>query len=766
MFKAKSPLIIATALVLLLYGGCTASKTDRGYLIRHESAWEVNRTPWIGCPPDSNCNGNEPGSFFDCLKKDNSDGKGYKKFRRHCGVTPNCSAKNPCCKTLGCGMWVDPSEPMTAGSPARACGLTPFCSPMKPCGLTPYCGKPSAMSPNTLMLGNTGMMSGGFIPNPILPTPMPASTPTLAPSSVPSPTPSKVPTVAGPGGMRIGAVPNRLPPSNPISGSLISMGIVPGVSTLTTGGLVVANGVVTPAGVMTPNGVLLPNGTLQSQGVIRACVQHTNCTAVHPCGLTAGCGIIVPVTAVSNNAVMLASALSTPGIAGNVLPAYGTVPGYANGNVLSAYGTAPGYVNGNTMSAGGIPTDRMGTGMLVNPITGQPVSGLSMNGTTQLGYPPIGYTPTGYSPGYPRPVSATIAEEEEEEEEKEVTSPAPPQSKMPAPRFHPVPSKPAFQRSEGLPVKRTISGKVLTRESLNAAMEQAYLEGIADAMEDVQEEIDTQNRELAKAELQAKILRQARQVQAQLDTRQEAKRKLQEATSRQQEILQAQYRQTQLQQDQLQQVAQRQGSLQQTQLQQAQFQQAVGVPKNKVSLASTLGLSPPNKGPYVGHPSTMQPLVPQPPNAGENLLASTKTAGTGFRSMVSNTVSPLTEFLGIGQQKPQVPPQYCYPVQCPPTMGTLQIPRTQPIPIARMEAAPPVRVLSQRKAAPCPPCPPDERDPTAPVAKMSNIDSMDSDLTPPRPTTTAQRPKKVIEVDDDDSEPNMIQSANFVVRGS
>ena len=771
MFRAKSPLIIGSVLVLWLLGGCSAHKTDRGYLIRHESAWEVNRTPWIGCPPDSNCDGEQSG-FFDCLKKDNGDGRSGKKFRRHCGVTPDCSAKNPCCKTLGCGMWVDPGEPMVAGSPARACGLTPFCSPMKPCGLTPYCGKPGGgmgggmgmMSPNTLMLGNSAMVSGGFIPNTVvMPTPTPTiPQPTLAPSG--STSPSKVPTVAGPNGMRIGTTPNRFP-NGPIPGSaggtLISMGVVPGVSTITTGGLVAAAGVATPAGMMTPNGVQLPNGVLQSQGVIRACALHPNCTAARPCCQTTGCGMIVPIAMVSNNAVQLASALSAPGIAGNVLPAYGAVPG---------------YVNGNMMSAGGIPTDRTGTGMLVNPITGQPVAGLSMNGTTQLGYPPIGYAPTGYSPGYPRYAPATAAEEKEEKEEEEPNAVAPtPQSQMPAPRFHPVPSKPAFQRSEGLPTvpssKRTLSGtgKVLTKETLNAAMEQAYLEGIADAIEDVQEEIDAQNQELAKAEIQAKILRQAKQLQTQLDTRQEATQKLQELNlheerTRQQEIQQARYRQSQLQQAYLQQVALQQNSLtpptiQQAQFQQPQFQQLGGTASTGQGAAK--GFFSSAVGSFSGHSSlpTATPPIPQQ-RTDANPTVSAKASGANFMAKVSDTVSPLTEFFGVG--RPKIPH--------PQTVGMPNASRPQPVPVAQTVPASSVRSKPQKNVnAPSPlclPCPPLDVVPTGPVAQMPDLEpQVAPDHIPPRPTTAARKPKTIIDTDDD-SEPNMVQSANFVVHGS
>lgn len=409
-------------------------------------------------------------------------------------------------------MWIDPSDPNSfagMGQGVKACGMTPFCSPMKPCCLTPLCGRTSMtpMNAQTLMLGNNGMVYPSMPGQPMSPTPL--ETPQGSPP--PGQKEKKPPTVAGPNGM------------------LVSMGIVPGMSPITTGGVVAAAGVATPVGLMTPMGVQLPNGTLNNQVVIKACVLHPGCNAARPCGMSPGCGSVVPLAMVAAQPGMMpASALSAPGVAGGVMQA----------------GPLPGYVNGAVMHAGGMPAGRMGTGMLVNPITGMPVSGLSMTGGPQTGYPPIGYTPTGYNPRYPRydglGFGAAQSEEEDEEETVEtgeVQTPSVMKSQMPVPRFHPVPSKPAFQRSEGLPVapgtnrnvsSRSLSqfgeianssGKYFSEESINGALERAYLEGMSAAMDEVGEELDAQNQERSKAEMRAEVLNKAKNLQTKLDAR-------------------------------------------------------------------------------------------------------------------------------------------------------------------------------------------------------------------------------------------------------
>ena len=499
--------------MVVILVGCSHQKTQRGHLFRADWAFEYNRTPWIGCPPDAGYSEvNEKGSgihgLFSCLSKDkDGDAKNRKKFRYHCAQNAECSAQNPCCRTLGCGMWIDPDDPATfatLGGAATACGLLPFCTPQKPCCLTPNCGKPAAVNinPQTLMLANqnagipgrnvtqgtvpgnaaavqngigtirgmspTGMMPGGMGPTGMLSSGV------------------------GPTGMMSGRVVGAVP-----GGTLVSRGIVPGASAITSGGMVAAIGVATPAGVMTPTGIRLPNGMVSNALVLRACLLTPNCTAAHPCGLTPNCGGAVAVNMVADNAAVFASALQAQGVSGGV------------------------------MQAGGM-------GMLVNPITNQPVPGLTMGGYPQAGYPPIGYAPSGYAPGYPRFAAGMVDAgeiSEEEHREEEVVLPQETRSNMPVPRFHPIPSQPAFQRSEGMPAtQRTVpqptptamsSGHELSERELESALDQAYLEGVSAAMDEVERKLEAKRQAVARAKLEEKILLQAEYVQQQLDAREE-----------------------------------------------------------------------------------------------------------------------------------------------------------------------------------------------------------------------------------------------------
>ena len=151
-------------------------------------------------------------------------------------------------------------------------------------------------------------------------------------------------------------------------------------------------------------------------------------------------------------------------------------------------------------------------------------------------------------------------------------------------------------------------------------------------------------------------------------------------------------------------------------------------------------------------------IPPQPQRGDSNLLASTKAMGNNFKSMVSDTVSPLTGLLGIGQQKSHPPPQYRYPVLHP--HGVPQ----SPVQAVRAEAAVPVRVKTPQISAPCPPDTLSKVSPSAPAARLAEPEQL-QDLAPPKPMTVAKKPKRIIDVDDDeDSERGMIQSANFVTR--
>ena len=543
MSKLFPPKFIVSLSLLLsvILVGCTHQKTQRGHLFRGDWAVEYNRTPWIGCPPDSGCpddyqnvgQESKRGGLFSCLTKDGDD-RNLRGFRRHCAMNSGCTQKNPCCRTLGCGMWMEPDAtnstmPASLGGSTRACGLTPFCFPNSPCRVTPNCGKPANSSPNvnpqTLSIKNQQALAGfggvnglngsntiamnnagaGLVPggmaaingmtaNGMLANGMSANGMTVNGAATVrgmSPNGTMSNGVMSNGVMANGGVIGAAP-----SGTLVSRGIVPGASAITSGGMVAAIGVTTPAGTMMPTGVRLPNGIVSNNVVLRACVMTPNCTAAHPCGLTPNCGGAVAINMVSGNAVALASALQAQGVASGV------------------------------MQAGGM-------GMLVNPMTNQPINGITMGGYPQAGYPPIGYAPTGHSPGYPRYAAGMVGvaemEDDDEVDEEEFLPPEN-RSAMPVPRFHKIPSNPTFQRSEGMPntpePQRTVAKPTtvamseqndVSEKEYEAALDRAYLEGVSAAMNDVERKLEAKRQAAATAKLQEKILRQEEYLQQQLD---------------------------------------------------------------------------------------------------------------------------------------------------------------------------------------------------------------------------------------------------------
>ena len=119
--------------------------------------------------------------------------------------------------------------------------------------------------------------------------------------------------------------------------------------------------------------------------------------------------------------------------------------------------------------------------MLVNPAQSQIVPGLSMTGTQAPGYPPIGYAPSGYAPGYAQqmnappimgPMGANTTQQQslaaqgsaqgrasstatvEQEDKPELPAQV---AAMPYPRHFPVPTRPVYQRQTGISPQTQIS---------------------------------------------------------------------------------------------------------------------------------------------------------------------------------------------------------------------------------------------------------------------------------------------------------------------
>ena len=485
--------VVALTLVLTVFlVGCIHEKTKRGHIVRGDWAVEYNRTPWIGCQADADCadcNGTENGerkNLFSCLKN-GSDRKERRAFRRHCATTPRCTSEEPCCRTLGCGMWVEPTEE----GAIRVCGLTPFCFTQKPCGLTPNCGKPAnqSVNPQTMMqpnqpilgeLGNVLNVLGGNVPlgQSGVPTMRGMPPGSMSPGMMSSGMMSS--GMMSPGMMSPGMMSN-VPAPGVMPGTLVSRGIVPGASAITSGGMVAAIGVATPSGTMTPVGVRMPNGMVSNTMVLRACVMSPNCTAARPCGTTPHCGGAVAVNLVANNAIVLASALQGQGVASGV------------------------------MQVGG----------MVNPMMGQPMMNQPMMGQMMAAAPQMGQVSAAH---IQHASGMVVADEVPVVEEKVEFALPETRSQMPVPRFHPIPTQPTFQRSEGMTPtpsaqRTTAMSETLSvsEHELEAALDQAYLQGVAAAMDDVERKLEEKRLAVAKAKLEERILQQAEAVQQQLD---------------------------------------------------------------------------------------------------------------------------------------------------------------------------------------------------------------------------------------------------------
>gem|GEM_PF-2532266 len=502
-FAAVIALALTTALT-----GCSCTKSKDGLIFRSNWTFEYNRPDKCECSDDAEgCDtpGCKQKKLFSCLAKDR-DGKST--TRRYCGTLPGCSSKTPCYRTLGCGMLIESGEQtiinVAQGEGLRVCAMTPFCFPQKPCGLMPNCGKP--------MDGNAGIGSVNLNSHLNSHLNGQLNTQTLALGGMPAAIRS-MNTAGNMPNPQVGAVP----------GTLVSRGIVPGASAIISGGMVAAIGVATPAGTMTPVGVRMPNGAVNNAIVLRACTMSPHCTAARPCGTTPHCGGAVAINHVANNAVALASALQAQGVASGVMQAHG------GGMMMGSPMHGPmAQQQMNRQAGGAVAMGAMAMPMGQQPMNlhqmsphpmGQMQQGQLQQGQLQQGQGQISQAQMeelAYALGL-----IEIEEEIEIHEERRAGRPET-RSQMSVPRFHPIPSKPVFQRSEGLPGtppnQRTLSrNEPQSEEEFEAKLDRAYLQGVSAAMDEVERKMDAKRQAAALAQLQEKILQQAENLQQQLD---------------------------------------------------------------------------------------------------------------------------------------------------------------------------------------------------------------------------------------------------------
>jgi hypothetical protein len=181
------------------------------------------------------------------------------------------------------------------------------------------------------------------------------------------------------------------------------------------------------------------------------------------------------------------------------------------------------------MQMGGMPTGGMQMQMGGVPMAGMQMGGMPTGSIQMVGHP-------GH-PGHPGhqvgmvggAAGATEIDDMHERHEREEAVRPETRSQMPVPRFHPIPTQPVFQRSEGmtttlqsqtLPPQQPVAAterRAMSEAELAAALDRAYLEGVSAAMDEIERKMEEQRLAVATARLQERILQQAESVQRQLD---------------------------------------------------------------------------------------------------------------------------------------------------------------------------------------------------------------------------------------------------------
>ena len=273
----------------------------------------------------------------------------------------------------------------------------------------------------------------------------------------------------------------------------------------------------------------------------------------------------------------------------------------------------------------------------------------------------------GYAPGYPRYAAGRIDAGEEseqetpDEEEKETVVPPGTRSAMPVPRFHPVPSKPAFQRSEGMTptpeAQRTVVKPTTTTmteqrgvscEEIEAALDQAYLEGVSAAMNEMERKLEEKRQVATKVKLQEKILQQSEYLQQQLD----------EQERLQMLAMQRAQRERQLRQQAAQQLAARQLAPQQLEMltvAESALEETVSQPQRLLQPKQAITLQEAPKAVAVTKPNQLQ--NPALASMSNNVYVNPLQLAGSLKSSVSGKVNAaLASFLGTEQEQVTVQP--------------------------------------------------------------------------------------------------------------
>ncbi|MGL4942613.1 MAG: hypothetical protein ACRC46_05415 [Thermoguttaceae bacterium] len=447
--------VVAVLLVAFIVStsGCgLCKKYKRGMILRGDWAVEINRTPWVGCPADVGCDGKSgPCEDASCDEPSSPQKKLLSLFRRG-------DAKGETEKRHGFRI---------------ACGKRRGCRSQSPCRLSPICGSFFDMDkPNPVILA---MMRNGQIP---IPMDVPGVMDLVVGAGPASPS-----TMGG--GMQ------AMSSLQPMSPMMANSGGLPvfangGIGSNANSGILAQQILATPGTTLPPGGSLPAGGMVIAGGmVMRPCGMVPQCTAATPCRTHPQCGVLVPATMAQGNAMMLAAMPQAASLGGGLYPSLVAGGAAGAGTNMGMMNPLTGQMTGQMVqgvAGNGAP---YGNPSLVNPVTGQVVQGMSIAGTPHASYPPIGYAAEGYSPGFQQQyvgnrgeeVTGAVAQQNDEKGDNPERVP------MPSPRFHSVPTRPTFQRAQGMASSDAPQQENTSASASAAAIQRAYLKGMYAAIQ-------------------------------------------------------------------------------------------------------------------------------------------------------------------------------------------------------------------------------------------------------------------------------------------
>ena len=456
--------------VLIVVTGCSSNQKKRGIVFRGDWAFEINRTPWVGHPGNTDIPGEENGESSENKQGKSLCNKEKKSSLSDTLLGPLASLKSKCrckdCVAAGGGnINITSYNPTIANTfPNPVPGAYPGAIPQGSLSLPPG----AIVVPAGVLMPN-----GTLLPHHLFYSQFNTVNMTGSPGVNPAT------------GQSIQQLQQPLQQPQPLQQGQATM--VPGGTSATT----------TPTDPIMPpseQGVpaeQYPAGTATQQGIP---VQPPQMQSPQPQTPT----LAPPQPSTQNGMILSQGTVPGPVLQGQ----YGVTP-QGTPQTLTPETYSVMAQNGMTQHAL-MQSPSAPNPMLINPASAQVVPGMSMTGTQSPGYPPIGYAPSGYSPGYAQQISApplagplgpvpaqqpslaargssqgktsgaTAADEDDEE-------PAVPRhaTAMPYPRHFPVPTRPVYQRNMGMApgyaaVQPPVTSPSMTQNSAFQGITQAF----------------------------------------------------------------------------------------------------------------------------------------------------------------------------------------------------------------------------------------------------------------------------------------------------